>query len=261
MGRGGGRDGGGGGETRVWKWGHEKWKTSPNKKNPNINSHWLVAVRALELLGGVLLVTGEEVRSELDVSWLVDTVDVTETGSDGEAWGDLGKSRVDLPDVLRLGVEGSVVDGRVVDTVLLTTGDTDLHLEPDCPSARYSSNCALDPLTSDLGHSLKVLHTDLNVLLLGLLGHVQHVGGEQGLSVLLVVGLVGIEHTIEPWKELLGAVVRVENDGDTVVRSDSSDVVGGSGGTGNRSGLVGTVGKTLTTEESGTSLGDLEDDG
>ena len=28
--------------------------------------------------------TGEEVRSELDVSWLVDTVDVTETGSDGE---------------------------------------------------------------------------------------------------------------------------------------------------------------------------------
>jgi hypothetical protein len=36
---------------------------------------------------------------------------------------------------------------------------------------------------------------------------------EKGLSVLLVVSLIGIEHTVHPWQELLGAVVSVENDG------------------------------------------------
>ena len=114
-------------------------------------------------------------------------------------------------------------------------------------------------LTSDLGHSLKVLDTELNVLLLGLLGQVEHVGREQGLAVFLVVGLVGLEHTVKPWEELLGAVVRVEDDWDTVSWGDSSDEVSGSDGTGDGSLLV-SVGKTLSTEESGTSLGDLEDD-
>lgn len=36
---------------------------------------------------------------------------------------------------------------------------------------------------------------------------------EEGLSVLLEVRLVGVEHTVEPWQELLGTVVGVENDG------------------------------------------------
>jgi hypothetical protein len=36
---------------------------------------------------------------------------------------------------------------------------------------------------------------------------------EKGLSVLLVVSLIGIEHTVHPWQELLGTVVSVENDG------------------------------------------------
>ena len=36
---------------------------------------------------------------------------------------------------------------------------------------------------------------------------------EEGLSVLLVVSLIGIEHTVHPWQELLGTVVSVENDG------------------------------------------------
>ena len=206
--------------------------------------------------------SGKDVRSELDVSWLVDTVDVSETGSDGELGGDGGKSRVDVPDVLRLSVKGSVVDGRVVDTVLLTTGDTNLHLEEDCKLAsKFFVHKSSMRLTINLGHSLEVLDTDLNVLLLGLLGHVKHVGREERVSVLLEVGLVGVEHTVKPWQQLLGAVVRVEDDGDTVVGSNGSDVVGGSGGTGDRSSLVGTVGETLTTEEGGTSLGDLEDNG
>lgn len=35
----------------------------------------------------------------------------------------------------------------------------------------------------------------------------------QGLSVLLEVSLVGLEHAVEPRQQLLGAVVRVEDDG------------------------------------------------
>lgn len=115
-------------------------------------------------------------------------------------------------------------------------------------------------LTVDLGHSLEVLDADLNVLLLALLGQVEHVGGEEGLSVLLEVSLVGLEHAVEPGEELLGAVVRVEDDGDTIVGGDGSDEVGGSGGSGD-GGLLVAVGETLSTEESGTTLGDLEDDG
>lgn len=39
---------------------------------------------------------------------------------------------------------------------------------------------------------------------------------------LLEVGLVGIEHAIEPGEELVGAVVGVEDNGDTVRRGDSA---------------------------------------
>lgn len=83
-----------------------------------------------ELLGGVLLVFAQKLWSENDVSGLVDTVDVTESGGDGEVGGDGGEGRVDIVNVGWLGVEGCVVGVRVVDTILLTTGDTNLHLEP-----------------------------------------------------------------------------------------------------------------------------------
>jgi hypothetical protein len=201
-------------------------------------------VLRLELLVGVLLVHGEELGAELDVSGLVDTVNVSETGSDGEHGGDGGEGVVDVEDVLGLGVEGRVVDVRVVDTVLLTTGDTDLHLEP----------------LVDLGHALEVLLADLDVLLLRLLGKVEHVRREEGLSVLLEVLLVGGEHAVEPGEELLGAVVGVEDDGDTIGGGDGADVVSGSDGTGDGRLLL-VVLDTLTGEEGGTTLRDLEDDG
>ena len=73
----------------------------------------------------VLLVLAEELWVELDVTGLVDTVDVTEAGGDGEEWGDGGEGLVDGKDVLGLGVQGVVVNILVVDSVLLTTGDTD----------------------------------------------------------------------------------------------------------------------------------------
>ena len=72
----------------------------------------------------------QKLWSENDVSWLVDTVDVSESGGNGEVGGDGSEGRVDIENVRGLGVERSVVGVGVVDTVLLTTGNTDLHLEP-----------------------------------------------------------------------------------------------------------------------------------
>ena len=163
-------------------------------------------VSVLDLLGDESLVLAENLGLELDVSGLVDTVNVSERGGDREVGRDRGEGLVDLVDVRGLGVEGRVVDRRVVDSVLLSAGDSDLHLEP----------------LVHLGHSGEVLGAGGNVLLLGLLREVEHVGREEGNAVLLVVGLVSVEHAVEPGEELVGAVVGVENDGDTVEGGDSS---------------------------------------
>jgi hypothetical protein len=74
----------------------------------------------------VLLVFAEKLGVELDVAWLVDTVNVTESGRDGEVRRDWRKGLVDCQDILGLGVEGVVVNILVVNTVFLTTGDTNL---------------------------------------------------------------------------------------------------------------------------------------
>lgn len=119
----------------VLKGSGTKKKRKRKKKDQALNnrirySQGLLLVTA-DLLVGVLLVLAEELRPELDVSGLVNTVDVTKTGSDREVGRDGVKGRVDIPDVLGLGVERVVVDRGVVNTVLLTTGDTDFHFKPD----------------------------------------------------------------------------------------------------------------------------------
>jgi hypothetical protein len=53
-------------------------------------------------------------------------VHVTEASGNGEVGGDGAEGLLNGEDVLGLGVEGVVVDVLVVDTVLLTPGDTDL---------------------------------------------------------------------------------------------------------------------------------------
>ena len=206
-------------------------------------SDGLVVLEALLLLN-VLLVLLEELGAELDVARLVDTVDVTEASGDGEVGGDGVKGLVDLVDVLGLSVEGVVVNGLVVNAVLLATGDTDLHLDP----LLHGSD------------TLEVRSGGVDVVGDLLLGEINHVGGEEGLAVDLEVGLVGVDHAIEPGKELLGAVVGVKDDGDTVGRGDGTDVVGTGNGTGNGGLLVG-VGDTLTGEVGSTTVGHLEDDG
>jgi hypothetical protein len=44
---------------------------------------------------------------------------------------------------------------------------------------------------------------------------------------LFEVFLIRIHHAVEPWQELLGAVIRVKDDRDTVRWGDGTDVVSG----------------------------------
>lgn len=171
-------------------------------------------------------------------------MNVTETGSDGEVGADGLQGLDNGQDVLGLSVQRVVVNVLVVDTVLLTTGDTNLHLEPLLHG----------------GSALEVGSGSVDVVVDGLLGQVDHVGGEERLAVLLEVLLIGVEHTVQPWQKLLGAVVGVEDNGDAVGRSDRANVVGSSDSASNRSGLV-TVGNALAGEVSSTTLGGLQDDG
>lgn len=130
--------------------------------------------------------------------------------------------------------------------ILLTTSDADLHLEPLLHG----------------GSALEVLGSGVNVVLDFLLRQVDHVRGEQRGAVLLEEALVLVEHAVEPWQELLGAVVGVQDDGDAVDGGNGTDVVGGGNGTGHGSLLlVGAVGNALSGEVGSTSLGGLEDDG
>lgn len=203
-----------------------------------------LVLRSVDLLLGVGLVLAQKLGVELDVTRLVDTVNVAESSGNGEVGGDRGESGVDIVDVLRLGVERVVVNSGVVDTILLTTGDTDLHLEPLLHG----------------GSTLEVLPGDGNVLILLLLRKIDHVRREQRLAVGLEVGLISVQHAVQPGKQLLGAVIGVEDDGDAVCRRNGADVVGSGDGTVDGRELVG-VGDTLAGEVGGTTLGNLQDDG
>ena len=205
----------------------------------------LVLLRA-DLLLDVGLVLLEELRVEADVTGLVDAVDVSETGGDGEVGADGSKTVVDVEDVLWLGVEGVVVDGLVVDTVLLTTSDTDFLTAKLVHGVRMHETRRtyhLEPLLHR-SDALEVLGGGFDVPLNLLLGQVNHVRREEGFSMELEVSLILVEHAIQPGKKLLRAVVGVKNDGDAILRGDRSDVVGTGDGTSDGGFLV-RVGNTL----------------
>lgn len=98
--------------------------------------HWLVLLEAFLLLD-ILLMLLKEFWVELDISWLVDTVNVSETRSNGEVGRDLLQGSVDLVDILGLSVERVVINILIVDTVLFTTSDTNFL---DFVSRVFSSN-------------------------------------------------------------------------------------------------------------------------
>lgn len=88
------------------------------------------------------------------------------------------------------------------------------------------------------GGALQVLGSSLDVEVDLFLTQIDHVAGEERLAVLLEVLLIGIQETIQPWEKLLGAMVGVENDGDTVSWGNSTNVIGPSNPTSNGSLLV-----------------------
>ena len=61
---------------------------------------------------------------------------------------------------------------------------------------------------------------------------------------LLVVCLISIEKTVQPWEELLGAVVGVEDNGNAICGGDGTNVLSASNATSDRSLLL-AVGNTL----------------
>ena len=220
----------------------------------------------LGLLLDVGLVLLEELGVQADVAGLVDTVDVTEASGDREVGGDGGEGVVDGQDILGLSVEGVVVDILVVDTVLLTTGDTNLLKKQKKPGSvklynrdQRGQTYHLEPLLHG-GSTLEVSGSGGDVPVNGLLGQVDHVGREEGLAVELEVALILIHHAVEPGEELLGAVIGVEDDGNAVGGGNGADVVSSGDGTSDGGGLA-IVADTLTGEESGTTLGDLEGNG
>ena len=78
-----------------------------------------------DLVLDVSLVLLEKLGVELNVAGLVDTVDITETSGNREVRADRGESLLNGEDILGLSVQGVVVNVLVVNTILLTTGDTD----------------------------------------------------------------------------------------------------------------------------------------
>jgi len=205
------------------------------------NSQGLISLAA-NLVLDVFLVQAQNFWSQLDVTRLVNTVHITECSGNREIRADFAQRVVDLMNIAALRVKRSVVDISVINAVFFTASDTDFHLKPN----------------TNLIHPLKVLAADGNILFFGLFRKVEHMRGEEGLLVLLVVRLIGFEHTVEPLQELLGAVVRVEDDRHSIRGSDGTDIVRGGDGTGNGRLLVLVI-ETLAAEEGTTALGDLDD--
>ncbi len=77
--------------------------------------------------------------------------------------------------------------------------------------------------------------------------------GEERLAILGKVGLVGFQHAVEPREELLRAVIRVHDYGDSVVRGHGTDVKGERDGPGGAGVLVrdGLTGHELTSAVGG----------
>jgi hypothetical protein len=180
-----------------WKTRYLKTVNIYIEKNEANSQGFLLLATQLRIRVGLMLF--QEFRVQLDVPRLVHTVHVSKRSSDAEVGADLDQRIVHIVHVLWLSVQCGVIDTSVVYTVLLSTGDTDLHLEPDPKGSQF----------------LEIFNAYLDILLLGFLGEIKHVRGKEGFLVDFVILLVGSEHTIEPRKEFVRTVVAVEHDGTT----------------------------------------------
>ena len=121
------------------------------KSKPNENSQRLIGFALLLL--HIFLVFPKKVGKQFDVTRLVNAVHVSERSSDAEIGSDLAQRGVHIVDVFRLRVQTSVVGTGVVDAILLATGDSDLHLEPE----------------AERRHAFEVLGAYFDVLFFGVL--------------------------------------------------------------------------------------------
>mmetsp|Transcript_33387 Transcript_33387/g.80579 ORF Transcript_33387/g.80579 Transcript_33387/m.80579 type:complete len:209 (-) Transcript_33387:222-848(-) len=154
-----------------------------------------------------LLILNQQLRAQLHIPRLVRAVYVAECCCNGELLADWAQSFVDLVHVRWGRIQLVLGHSGIVHAILNSAGDTDLHLQN----------------LIDLLHALQVLLANRDVLLIGLLGQVQHVAREQGLSEGLEVRLVRLKHPVEPRQQLLRAVVRVQDHRNPVRRRDGPD--------------------------------------
>merc|ERR1712216_254075 len=122
----------------------------------------------------VFLESIQKLRLEFHIARLVDTMHVAESSRNCELLRDRAKSGMHQEAICRSGVEFVLADATVVDTILHATRDADLHLKN----------------LVHWGHLFKVLRADTNVLIVGLLGQVKHVGGEKWFTINFEVFLV-----------------------------------------------------------------------
>merc|ERR1712086_742967 len=100
-------------------------------------------------------------------------------------------------------------DTAVVNAIFHSTSDANLHLED------LVHGC----------HFLEVLRTDTDILIVGFLRQVKHVGGEQCLDIYLEVFLISFNHPIKPREQLLGTMVRMAEHRDAICRSNIPSVM------------------------------------
>merc|ERR1719343_856681 len=199
----------------------------------------------VEFLSEVFLCVVENDRLEVDISWSINTMDVSEGGGTGEGSVlDLRKLFVGVPNLFRLGVKAVGVDISVIDTVFFTSRDTEFELEHDI----------------ELGELLHVLLADTDVFFKGFLGKVKHVRGEERVSLFGVEFLVGLDQTVHPRQPSLLAVISVKNDRNSIKSSNFVNVLGGSDTPGDGSLVVGVV-CGLSGNEETTSLRESDNDG
>ena len=192
----------------------------------------------------VLLGVVKDDGTELDISWGVNTVDVSE-GSGASEGGvfDLGKLFVGVHDFFWLSVKTGRVDISVINTIFFSSGYTEFEFQKDVK----------------LGELFHVILADADVFFEGFLGEVKHVRGEKRFTVFLVVFLVGCEKTVNPWQPGLLTVVSVKNNRDAVELGNFTDVLG-SGNASSDGGIVVVVRKGLSGDELTSTLGESDHD-
>ena len=197
-----------------------------------------------EFLGNVLLRLVQNLGLQLDVAGRVDAVDVSKGRCYRELIGNGHEILVYLVDFFGLGIQifnGSV---GVVNTIFLSSGNSQFHLEQD----------------SNLGHAFQVILADFDIFLDGFLGQINHVTAKERFAVIFVVPFTGREQAVHPGQERLGTVVRVQNDGYAVLLGHGAHVKGARHGPGNGGPVVRVV-QALAAVKLRAARGELNDNG